>query len=457
MVRSEKRLSFVGLLGFASPEIPLIGLMMPVVVFLPPLYATYVGIPLETVGIAFLVSRLWDVVTDPVMGIIADRVKIPFGRRKALMLLSAPFLMLGVWMAFRPPADVSLLYLIGWMIVLYTSFTIANISHYAWAAEMSDDYHERARIMGGLQGGQVVGSLIVLAVVALLQGYLMLPQNEAVAGIGLLITILVPLTFIIAIVMTPERAMEGTVKLRWAAKNGPVSDLEGKSIWRDQAVWRLLVADLLNGFSTGHIGGLFIFLTGITFGLGALSGQLLLVYYISGLITVPFWVWVSRQISKHKAMGLAAIATAVASLGALFVVDGSATSAFIFCLCQGVGLGAAAFLPRAVMADVIDKDELLSGRQRSATFYALLTMTLKVGMALSIGLSYWCLSYVGFSVASLTGSNEAENLRIIYTAGIVFVNIPIVLIMWKFPLNLEQQLRTREKLEQMRLARVKSN
>lgn len=445
MSTAKGRISISRLLMFASPEMPLIGLMMPVVVFLPPLYATYVGIPLETVGLAFLIARLWDVITDPVLGMVADRSRGRFGRRKSLMLLAAPFLMLGVWMAFRPPIDASLFYLIGWMIVLYTSFTIANISHYAWAAELSNDYHERARIMGGLQGAQVVGSIAVLATVATLQGYFKFPQNETVASIGLLIAVLVPITFLAAFLATPEHPKADFIQ---PAKTNTERKVSGESIWRDTAIWRLLGADFLNGFSTGHVGGLFVFLTGITFGFAEASGQLLLVYYLSGLMTVPIWLKISHSLSKHKAMGVAALINAAASFGALFVTEATPVLVYVFCISQGLGFGAAAFLPRAIMADVIDKDELLGGRQRAATFYALLTMTLKVGMAVSIGVSYWCLSNIGFDTSSLTGSYEAEGVRAVYTVGILLANIPILLLMWNFPLGYAQQAQIRERLAQ---------
>ena len=68
---------------------------MPIAVYLPPLYSS-LGLSLATVGFVFTLVRVFDVVTDPIMGLVIDRFETRWGRRKHWIAISAPIQMLAV-------------------------------------------------------------------------------------------------------------------------------------------------------------------------------------------------------------------------------------------------------------------------------------------------------------------------------------------------------------------------
>ncbi len=76
--------------------LPLAVIGYPLAIWIPAHYAGGLGIPLAAVGTILMLARLTDVITDPIMGEISDRVRTLWGRRKPWVLLGVPVMMLGV-------------------------------------------------------------------------------------------------------------------------------------------------------------------------------------------------------------------------------------------------------------------------------------------------------------------------------------------------------------------------
>ena len=83
------------LFAFALPTIPLAVLLLPAAVLLPPFYTGELGLSLTTWALLILVARIWDIITDPFVGILSDRLPSRWGRRRHLLVMSAPLVMIG--------------------------------------------------------------------------------------------------------------------------------------------------------------------------------------------------------------------------------------------------------------------------------------------------------------------------------------------------------------------------
>src|SRR5690606_21018467 len=68
------------LLAFALPAMPLAAFHSPITVYLPPFFGTEMGLGLATVGAIFMLARVWDIITDPVLGILTDKLPSRWGR-----------------------------------------------------------------------------------------------------------------------------------------------------------------------------------------------------------------------------------------------------------------------------------------------------------------------------------------------------------------------------------------
>ena len=139
------------LASYSGISIPMAAMGMPIAVYLPQFYAEGMGLDLITVGMVFTLARVWDVITDPMMGLAIDRFDTRWGRRKHWIAISTPILMLSVWMVFMPEREnVSGLYLGFCMIMLYVGYTMMAIAHQSWGAELAVSYTTaRACLAGG--------------------------------------------------------------------------------------------------------------------------------------------------------------------------------------------------------------------------------------------------------------------------------------------------------------------
>ena len=108
----------------------------------------YLGIAAATWGAVYLATKLYDAVTDPVMGIVSDRTRSPWGRRRPYLLVGGIICALAFYGLFHAPSVTDsnhvVLILVGLMILYSTGYTIFNVPYMAMPAEMTDDYHERS-------------------------------------------------------------------------------------------------------------------------------------------------------------------------------------------------------------------------------------------------------------------------------------------------------------------------
>ncbi len=108
---------------FASASMPVTALVIPLTVYLPNYFASHIGLSLGAVGLAFSIVRFIDIGFDPIIGIAINAVKTPFGRYRPWMLAGAPLLMLGAYMMFMAVPGDGVVYMVGWLLVLWSSMT----------------------------------------------------------------------------------------------------------------------------------------------------------------------------------------------------------------------------------------------------------------------------------------------------------------------------------------------
>ena len=146
---------------YALPAFVLAFPTIPVFVLLPSYYGETVGLGLATAGSVLLILRIFDVISDPVLGWVSDRIPSQWGKRKLPIalggLLGAPALIA----LFTPPADASAMYLFGWGLLLYFAWTAIQIPYLSWAAELEPDYNQRTRLNGFREGAGLLGILAV--------------------------------------------------------------------------------------------------------------------------------------------------------------------------------------------------------------------------------------------------------------------------------------------------------
>jgi GPH family glycoside/pentoside/hexuronide:cation symporter len=367
------------LASYSVVALPIGAMGMPIAIYLPPLYSGSLGLSLATVGLIFTLARVWDLVTDPIMGIVIDRYGSRWGQYKHWIALAIPMVMLAVYKVFIPnPGDVTAFYLGVWMLVLYLGFTMLNIAHNSWGTFLANDYDERSKLFGWREIFIIIGMIFVLAIPATMDFFGESSTPAKVAGMGLFCLILFPITVVATLVVVPDKVTERKEAPGWRDFLGILRS--------NPLLWRLLTADFTTSFAISATAALYIFVATYAFDLRDQASMALLLYFVAGFLAMPAWLKLTYRVGKVGAIKLAMGYTILLQSGLFFVAEpGNVGLFWSYTFLAGLAFGATPTLLHSIMADLTDIDELKTGQKRAGMYFALLGTINKLGGALAVG------------------------------------------------------------------------
>jgi len=491
VVPVNKPLSKLVLASYAAPATPLALVGLPMAVYLPAIYADSdgFGLALGMVGLILTLSRFTDVITDPIIGFLSDRLKSPWGRRKPFILVGTPIYAAGIWLLFVPPITFSQVtwmgfefnsgypYLFCMVALTYLGSTIKDLPYLAWGAELSRNYNERTLVTSWREGFAVAGSLISAFTPALIlfAGYT--KPTDAVYFLSVAMCIVMPIVVLNALMVVPEYPVV------IAKEKIPLKD-SLKLVMANEPYVMLVIIFVFSTVGSAMTNSLSFFFVKHLLLAGDLYGLYLAPYFVSQIVAIPLWFALSRRIGKHRATMVAIgwyalwscfiplVAIAPASWFTAFGIpemlaflpdqqhqavvdrfDGMDTGKFLFfvlimCL-KGSAIGALAALPAAMAADVVDVDTATTGEQRAGAYFSIWSMTRKASYAIGITVGTGAAVFFGFdSLADpMNTTNTPDSLLMlaclysVIPALFKFVAMPLL---WKYPL-------TEERLEEIQL------
>jgi GPH family glycoside/pentoside/hexuronide:cation symporter len=422
------------LLSYGLPALPMAGIYFPVYVFLAPFYAGTVGLSVGVIGAIFIAIRLFDAVSDPVMGWLSDRTTFRLGRRRTWLVLATPIIMVSVLGLLAPPDGIGVGWFAGFLLALTIGWTMYLTPFFAWGAELSGVYEERSRITVWRESIGLVGTIIA----AVLYG--ITDERAGLFHVALFVAITLPIATLIACARVPERP---SLAREPARLNGIIAALKGEPIFR-----RLLLAYFINGAANGLPAGLFLFF--VQFRLGADSatgGMLLILYFGAAVSAAPFWIWASARYEKHRVWCWAMIYAGAVFLSALTLGQGDVVGFAIISALSGLALGADLALPSSMQADVVDLDTATSGQHRTGAFFAVWSVATKASVALSGGIALLILEVVGFSGQGDNTVLAITTLALLYAGAPVLLKGIAVAMMWRYPLDKAKQGEIRARID----------
>ena len=432
-------LSNGALIAYGGLALPLSIAELPIILYLPAFYAKEVGLSIGMVGLVFLLARLWDGISDPIIGTLSDRSTSRFGRRKSWVVAGAPLLMAAAWFLCNPPETVGLFYLGFWAVLFYTAQTIVKIPYWSWGAELSSNYEERSKVTGFRESGSMIGNLVVASAPLLL-----LPNDAPVRDvlflISALIITLIPITTVPLITKIPDRS----------PLVNPTFDLirDIKSLTKNGPLIRFLTAFGLMEISIGVINSVAIFSIDIGLGLPGAFFSLFFIQYVAAILFAPLVVRLANRFDKHIILTGALVAMFVLYLIAFNLPMGNYIPVAFLIVFIGMVYSCKAILPPSILADIVDYGVSTSGEERTGVYVAALNLIMKLGLALGVGIAYGFLGLVGFDPSA--PSHNAHDVLMVRTSayGITSVLlIPAILILWKFPITKKVQRELRRKIE----------
>jgi GPH family glycoside/pentoside/hexuronide:cation symporter len=409
---------------------------LPLALFIPSFYSDELGLPLASVGFAIAATRILDVLIDPVVGVLSDRLRTPFGRRKPFILLGAPLLLIAVWQLFVPGARgaVSVPYLFGWTGALFLGFTLVDLPYKAWGAELSEGYDERSRVAAIREGFGFLGQIGLLLLLLFLGRRGIEGGAAQLHAIAIAIVVSTPLLVMAALLgvreppprITTQRALGTWEGLALVARNPAFLRMIGSVLFFVSGV---VVQGTLHRLVLTHV-----------IGAPGLFPRMIFLENIATLLCVPLWLRLSDRIGKHRAVALAALWLAVFSLPLPFLGAGMGSWLVALIVIRGSSFASILFLANSMAADVVDEDTVASGQQRTGLFFAVWGMTIKLSVALGVLLGTVGPAAFGFEPAAAAQSEGALlALRAVYgfvPAALMAIGAPFL---WNFPITRARQ------------------
>lgn len=429
-----------------------------------------VGLDAAVAGTVFLVGRLWDGINDPIVGMLTDRVRTRWGRRRPFLLFGAvPFGLAFALMFTVPPFEerwAMILYYVGVFLAFDTMYTLVNVPYSALTPELSEDYDERSNLAGWRIGVSILASLLTGGLFKVVAENVFAPQfgagatglrtGYALAALLWGVTMMIPYFILFRVIREPDREpvsepLRPIQTFKEVFSNGP---------------FRLASLIYLLTFATVDV-VLLIFVRFLIDYIRVTPGfDNLLLAVVLGLafVTMPLTVRLMRRFGKRR--------TYIGSMGFLGIVlllisqapPGGQNLILIAACFAGLGYGAANAIPWAIVADVIEVDELKTGKRREGVFYGYLVFFRKLASALATFVVGHVLSATGY-ISSQQGSAfvqqpESALLAMRFFVGVVPAAMLFLAIVaaWRYPLTRETYNEIRRQLEARReLARVEGS
>lgn len=380
--------------------------------YLPFFYSNIFGLRLDQVGLLLVVTRIWDAVSDPVMGIIADRTRSRWGKyRPYLLWMALPFAVCGVFLFTVPPLGPTgrLIWAYATYILMMTVYTGINVPYAAMLGVMTESSSEKTVLssfrMFFAYGGSFLAVLCWEPFCRAFGGY----DTPAGWQHAMMVVALIALVlFLVCFALTRER-------LNSASTVSVGSDI--KSLLRNGPWWILIVCALCsNLFSTVRGSTVAYYFRDIVgpdakvFGMLFYAGLFLGVGEVSNMLGVALAVPASSRLGKKTTWQVAFVALAV--LSGLFFWIPATPSGFVWMLVAQVLVsiltGIVSPLVWSMYADVSDYSEECTGSASTGLIFSSSSMAQKFGSAFGGAAVMWLLAAFGYQTAEgVTQTEEA--------------------------------------------------
>ena len=352
-------------------------------------------------GLIFSISRIWDAVSDPIVGYLSDRTKNNFGRRRtwiaaSLIPISATFVMV-----FSPPESYSDGALVAWMAVaiigFYSAMTLFFVPHLSLGAELSDNYHERSRLFGVRHAFYTFGSILSLATF-----YILITAEQEGADVvrltafnlAVLVAVAMAVVTVIAVSHLRERK-----EFQGRVNENPFQAFA--DIWRNVHARLLIIVTFIEHVGSAAIAALTLYVTQYVVGAPQWAPAVILCYMIPSSLSVPLWLPLARRFGKVRLWMFSMILTGV-SFGSMFAlpfIDDMTTRLVYISVAAffaGLSAGCGGTLSPSIQGDVIDYDEYVTGERKEGSYFAAWNFVYKSALGVMLLLTGFVLQFSGF-------------------------------------------------------------
>lgn len=392
------------------------------VTYIPTYYAVDLGLGLGLVGFIFVLGRLLDVITDPLIGYLSDKTSSRLGPRRPWMIVSVPLYCLAAWALFVPPETVSLTYLIIASAAYFFFYTALDVPYSSVGLEISPNLHERSTLASIKALFQVAGALMA----ALLPLILLRETEDTLGIITVSIVILSVFCLCAFLVFVPRK---DTIR----EQNKPNFKQVFLTTWASRPYRFMIAAFFIVQTANALAAGLTVLFVTNIIKAPQLIGLFLGVLLISSALFLPIWILISKRWSKKTAWASAIIICMLVLATAPLLGEGDIIPAMIFFAIIGAAFGCDAIMPTSMLADIVFKDEVDGKGRFAGSYLAIKNSISKLTFIAPMGLAFPILEFSGFQSGKENTAQSLGLLTFFYAILPILLRLVALLIVCKMP------------------------
>jgi len=432
------------------------------------------GMDPALVGLLAAIPRFFDAFTDPIVGYISDKTRSRWGRRRPFIFIGAILVGLVYIMLWQLPEGQSETFYFWYFLIgslaFYLAYTLFATPWVALGYEMTPDYFERSKLMG-VQNFISQFAFFIPPWLLFFMEHERLFDNlmDGAAGVGLLIGLIVMSVGVLPAIFIRERHVE-----------------TGEENTHSSSLLSTLT-DFLTGFAKTITFIPFLKLCIVTFLvfngfiLIAAFQSYVMIYYVFGgdrdaaslyigyigtigtaanFLIIIFAAWLSLQIGKKRALALCISVSALGHALKWFCYSIDEPSLILLTApLISFGFGGLFTIIPAMMADVVDFDELKTGERREGMYGSIFWWVVKLGQTVALAGGGFLLNASGFDV-NLEGAQTTETLywlRVYDVITPVITSLLAVLVLLSFKISPAKAQAIRTQLEEKRAGAAGQN
>ncbi|MCL2093687.1 MAG: MFS transporter [Treponema sp.] len=394
-----------------------------------------VGMSPAWAGMAVMVGKIWDAITDPAMGYISDRTLSRWGRRRVYLLFGALPMMLSMVFFFSAPAylpsSLHILWAIGALMLLNTAATVIGVPYSSLTPDLTSDYHEQSSLNGYRFGCAVFGTLAGAGAVEPLVQLFARPGSPSpmldprgFSFMGLILGGVMMIVTLITFFGTREKKVYTREEL---PKEGFFATFGG--VFKNRPFMILLGTYALHMAGISFLTTILAFYTRDVLGREDITTFALIFLLLTAMVFIPVSVLVSKKIGKRRTYQICfAILSSACAL--IFFFGHRLPDIRIFyaiMVYAGIGVGFSYVAPFAMVPDVIEYEALKTGERKEGAYYGIWTFTSKLGTALAVFFAGLILDLGGY--VSQTGEMITQGASVVNAIRLVVGPIPMVILL----------------------------
>lgn len=399
-------------------------------------------------GLTILIGGVWDALNDPIVGLLSDRTRTRWGRRRPYLLFGAiPYGATFAVMWLVPPLGDQILKCIYYAVIYIlfdTAMTAVSCPYYALTPELTLDHDERTSLTSYRMFISIVAGLAAALGFALVLDAA--PDEQAAfRTMGLVSGALFAVTILVSFLGTRERHGFQVLK--------PPSPLESlRFVVQNRDWWYTLGMRMLSWIPVDIASAVFAYYLIYWIQMQPMEASLVQAALLaSAALSLPLVLWMARRWEKKTAFIIATASWAVVMLGLLIVPEGAKQFVYPIAVLVGPGVAAAHALPTAMSADTLDVDELNSGQRQEGVYAGFEVFIRKLSTKLVLAAIGPVLAWSGYVEGAATQtSTTLTSIRLIIALVPAAILLGAIAVAWRYPLTRDRHREIQRELADRR-------